>query len=74
MRPSSLVKAGSHSPTGFSLGYHLLTVRFSDFDGKQPALDLENHRVTIETLGDIPPIGGGAMGADIANLLGRQPA
>lgn len=32
----------------FSLGYHLLTVRFSDFDGKQPALDLENHRVTID--------------------------
>ncbi len=32
----------------FSLGYHLLTVRFADFDGKQPALDLENHRVTID--------------------------
>ena len=34
----------------FSLGYHLLTVRFSDFDGKQPALDLENHRVTIDAV------------------------
>ena len=32
----------------FSLGFHLLTVRFADFDGKQPALDLENHRVTID--------------------------
>lgn len=34
----------------YSLGYHLLTVRYADFDGKQPALDLANYRVTIDAV------------------------
>ena len=34
----------------FSLGYHLLTVRFSGFDGQKTALDLANYRVAIDAV------------------------
>ena len=34
----------------FSLGYHLLTVRLSGFDGQKTALDLANYRVAIDAV------------------------
>ena len=34
----------------FSLGYHLLTVRFATFDTKQPALNLQDYKVAIDAL------------------------